>query len=279
MAEQPMVAIKGRQEFCPFSPVCHKILWTSEEITSFEISITIPELSNIQILSSNMEANRNASTGRNKNKNKNKGRLNGNKNVMRAKFCIGDNETLQRGIEYRLHVKANLMPNTSQPNISTKVANSSLMFKIADNSTKYLLVIKKYPRDFRISSESKLKIKARIMSCALEGNNITSLKRPKNKTDSQRRKNKTGKDNGNDMINETNMQRQKASSGSNGEKQENYENQARKYRGRDEKNNNKTNRVRNIKSKRNARNRRNDVSKSFKVKIGLFYILIFLILH
>ena len=274
-----MVAIKGRQEFCPFSPVCHKILWTSKEITSFDVSITIPELRNIQIFSSNMEATRNSSTGRIRNKNKKEGRFDGNKDVMRAKFCIGDNVTLQSGIEYRVHVKANLMPNTSQPNFSTKATNSSLMFKIADNSTKFLLVMKKHPRDFRISSESKLKIKARIMSCGVEGNNITSLKHPKNKTDSQRRKNKTNKENGKDMINETNKQRRKTSSGSNGEKQENFENQARKYRGRNGKNNNKTNRVRNIKSNRNARNRRNDVSKTFKVKIGLLYILIFLYIN
>ena len=277
MAERPLVAIKGRQEFCPFSPVCHKILWTSEDITSFEVSITIPELSNIQIFSSNMEANRNSSTGRNRNKNKNKGRFDGNKDVMRAKFCIGDNVTLQSGIEYRVHVKANLMPNTSQPNFSTKATNSSLMFKIADNATKYLLVMKKHPRDFRISSESKLKIKARIMSCGVEGNNITSLKRPKNKTDSQRRKNKTGKENGNDTINETKKQRRKTSSGSNGEKQEKFENQARKYGGRDRNNNDNTNGVRNIKSNRKARNRRNDISKNFKVKLGPLYILIFLI--
>ena len=259
-----MVAIKGRQEFCPFSPVCHKILWTSEEITSFEVSITIPELSNIQIFSSNMEANRNSSTGRNRNKNKNRGRFDGNKGAMRAKFCIGDNVTLQSGIDYRVHVKANLMPNTSQSNFSTKATNSSLMFKIADNSTKYLLVMKKHPRDFRISSESKLKIKARIMSCGVEGNNITSLKQPKNKTSSQRRKNKTGKENGKDIMNEINKHRRKTS---NGEKQENFENQARKYRGRDGKNNNNTNRIRNFKSNRKARNRRNDISKNFKVKI------------
>ena len=200
VAERPMVAIKGRQEFCPFSPVCHKILWTSKEITSFDVSITIPELSNIQIFSSNMEATRNSSTGRIRNKNKKEGRFDGNKDVMRAKFCIGDNKTLQSGIYYRVHVKANLMPNTSQPNFSTKATNSSLMFKIADNSTKYLLVIKKYPRDFRISSESKLKIKTRIMPCGVEGSNITSLKHPKNKTNSQRRKNKTGKENGKDMT-------------------------------------------------------------------------------
>ena len=274
-----MVAIKGRQEFCPFSPVCHKILWTSKEITSFDVSITIPELSNIQIFSSNMEANRNSSTGRNRNKNKNKGRFDGNKDVMRAKFCIGDNKTLQSGIDYRVHVKANLMPNTSQPNFSTKATNSSLMFKIADNSTKYLLVIKKYPRDFRISSESKLKIKTRIMPCGVEGSNITSLKHPKNNTNSQRRKNKTGKENGKDMINETNKQRRKTSSGSNGEKQENFENQARKYRGRDGKNNNNTNSIRNIKSNRKTRNRRNDISKNFKVKLGPLYILIFLTLY
>ena len=274
-----MVAIKGRQEFCPFSPVCHKILWTSKEITSFDVSITIPELSNIQIFSSNMEANRNSTTGRNRNKNKNKGRFDGNKDVMRAKFCIGDNKTLQSGIDYRVHVKANLMPNTSQPNFSTKATNSSLMFKIADNSTKYLLVIKKYPRDFRISSESKLKIKTRIMPCGVEGSNITSLKHPKNKTNSQRRKNKTGKENGKDMINETNKQRRKTTSGSNGEKQENFENQARKYRGRDGKNNNNTNSIRNIKSNRKTRNRRNDISKNFKVKLGPLYILIFLTLY
>ena len=274
-----MVAIKGRQEFCPFSPVCHKILWTSKEITSFEVSITIPELSNIQIFSSNMKAERNSSTGRNRNKNKNKGRFDGNKDVMQAKFCIGDNATLQSGIEYRVNVKANLMPNTSQPNISTKAANSSLMFRISANSTKYLLVMKKHPRDFRISSESKLKIKARIMSCGVEGNNITSWKNPKNKTNSQRRKNTAGKENGKDMINETNKQRRKTTSGSNGEKQENFENQARKYRGRDGKQNNNTNRIRNIKRNRNARNRRNDISKNFKVKLQSLYILIFLTLH
>ena len=274
-----MVAMKGRQEFCPFSPVCHRILWTSTEITSFEVSITIPELSDMKIVSSNMEANRNSSTGRNRNKNKNKGRFDGNKDVMRAKFCISDNVTLQSGIEYRVHVKANLMPNTSQPNISTKATNSSLMFKISDNSTKYLLVMKKHPRDFRISSESKLKIKARIMSCGVEGNIITSSKNSKNKTNSQRRKNKVGKENGKDMMNETNKQRRKNSGGSNSEKQENFENQARKYRGRDGKQNNNTNRIRNIKRNRNVRNRRNDISKNFKVKLGSLYILIFLTLH
>ena len=273
-----MVAIKGRQEFCPFSPVCHKILWTSKEITSFEVSITIPELSNIQIFSSNMEANRNSSTGRNRNKNKTKGRFNGKKNVMRAKFCIGDNVTLQDGVEYRVHVKANLMPNISQPNFSTKATNSSLIFKIADNSTKYLLVMKKHPRDFRISSESKLKIKARIVSCGVEGNNIPSLTHPRNNTNSQRRKNRTGKENGKVMTNETDKQRRKTSSGSNGEKPENFENKARKYKGRDGKNNKNTNRVRNIKSNRKARNRRNDISKNFKVKLGSLYILIFLFL-
>ena len=89
MAERPMVAIKGRQEFCPFSPVCHKILWTSEEITSFEVSITIPELSNIQIFSSNMKAERNSSTGRNRNKNKNKGRFDGNKDRILSKSTRG----------------------------------------------------------------------------------------------------------------------------------------------------------------------------------------------
>ena len=138
--------------------------------------------------------------------------------------------------------------------------------------------MKKHPRDFRISSESKLKIKARIMSCGVEGNIITSLKNPKNKTNSQRRKNKVGKENGKDMINETNKQRRKNSGGSNSEKQENFENQARKYRGRDGKQNNNTNRIRNIKRNRNARNRRNDISKNFKVKLRSLYILIFLLI-
>ena len=182
--EKRLFALKGPKEFCPSSPVCFKIFWMTKEILSFDVSI-LDSSSKELLFESEIKANQNASCSfQKKRKNKNKQKKFKKEDVMCSIVCADDDKDLISGNEYEIGATAKIVSTNSgndSKNESTVISyqnlNPPLKFKIADDSTKYILSIKKRPRSFNITSDNKLKLKARIRSCEDENLNGTTNSR------------------------------------------------------------------------------------------------------
>ena len=179
--EKQLFALKGPNEFCPSSPVCFKMFWMTKEILSFDVSI-LDISSNEVVFESEIQANQNSSCAlKKKRKNKMKQKQFKKEDVMCSIICADDNADLISNAEYEIGATAKIgsMNSVKDPeNESTLIRyqnlNPPLKFKIADDSTKYILSIKKRPKSFNVTSDNKLKLKAKIKSCeekSMDGTN------------------------------------------------------------------------------------------------------------
>ena len=128
--------------------------------------------------------------------------------VMCTVVCPDDDTDLISGADYEIGATAKIGstdsigdPKNESTLISYQTLNPPLKFKIADDSTKYILSIKKRPKSFNITSQNKLKLKAKIKSCeeiSLNGTNIHSEN--ENEKDLSRRNGRRNKPNSDDNL-------------------------------------------------------------------------------
>merc|ERR1712150_161291 len=116
-----------------------------------------------------------------KRKNKRKDRQFDKKDMMCSNVCTDEDTALMSGVEYQVDATAaiansnsNQDPKNESKLISYQDLNSPLRFKIADDTTKFILSIKKRPRSFNITSDNKVKLKARVKLCDEGSSNGTS---------------------------------------------------------------------------------------------------------
>ena len=290
-----MFALKGADEFCPSSPACFKLLWTSKDIISFDVIVVDP-FSDEVVFDSNIVAHGNSTcTRKKKRKNKRKERQFDKKDMMCSTVCTDEDTELMGGVEYQVDATATIAmsnsiedPKNESMSISYLELNRPVRFKIADDTTKFILSIKKRPRSFNVTSDNKVKLKARIKLCeenSLNGTiishgeenvskDISGKERRRNKTKSGgksnnqngngNRNNKTGRNKKNQRNKNGKDGKRKDKSKSSKNKSENTENSS-KDKNVQSKKNGKGNRNKGEKTK--DRRRKNDPSKQFKVTV------------
>ena len=262
----------------------------AKEILSFDISIL--EISSSEVVfESEIEANQNTSCSfKKKRRNKIKQMQIKREDVMCSIVCADDDTDLISGAEYEIGATAkigSLKSVNDLKNESTLIRyqnlNPPLKFKIADDSTKYILSIKKRPKSFNVTSDNKLKLKAKIRSCEDENlNGTTNSHAESNKEKDLSTKNgRRGKPNSDDNLkgrkqksNKDNKQgkNKRNKSGKNGNKTDKKDksknnrrnkNRSSKKKNKRNKKGDKENSIKN--GKANNRRKKNDMSKKFKV--------------
>ena len=207
---------------------------------------------------------------------------------MKAKVCTGSTTTLVSGVEYQVNVKANLISNNTQT--GSKQLQNSLRFRVADNSTKYLLRIKKRPRSSSVSPESKLKLKAKVISCGEtkkdgnatmqeekrknwkknrrnKGNNTKTKDLSGKRGQNQNRNNNSGKRNNNRGDGKRDRKQQNNPNGRDEEGQKARKKDKDSKRNRKTNEDNDNNKNSGKRGNKRGRRKKNDMSKDFKVGI------------
>ena len=156
----------------------------SKDIMSFDVSI-LDISSERVVFESEIEAFQiNSCKMKKRKKNKMNQKQSKKEGVMCTVVCPDEDTDLISGAEYEIGATAKIGSTNSINDrknesllISYQTLNPPLKFKVADDSTNYILSIKKRPKSFNITSENKLKLKAKIKSCeeiSANGKNIHS---------------------------------------------------------------------------------------------------------
>ena len=250
-------------------------------------------MNSLIIFESNILAEHDNATSVRKNKrNKARKHLKNRINMMKAKVCTNDDTTLVSGVEYQINAVANIMPNASEGSLLTQELQSPLKFKIADESAKYLLFIKKRPRSSNVTAETRLQLKAKIKSCEDDDINGTVLKDRGNQKgatstggneDEPQVKDQSGsrERNRNKNRNSGKGNKNRGSKGNKGDKKKRKQRNGKGEKNKDQnsKKSNKTdkNNTKESKNKINNSRRRNkqkDASKNFKVILSTKNVLL-----
>ena len=184
------------------------MFWTSKEILSLDIRILDLTNKALVFVAEIKPQGNNSCVTKNKRKNKKKERNFNLDDLMCSFVCVDDDTDLTGGVEYQVDATARTASPDStneSKSISYQYLNPPFKFKIADEATKYILSIKKRPKSFNVTSDNKVKLKAKIKSCEensfngtndiVEGNGDKDLgPRRQNKSNSD---NKLNKRNGN----------------------------------------------------------------------------------
>ena len=247
-------------------------------------------MNNLIIFESNILAEHdNATSVRKYRRNKARKHDKNRNNMKKARVCTNDDTPLVGGVEYQINAVANIMPNATEGFLFTQELQSPVKFKIAEDSAKYLLFIRKRPRSSNVTAESRLQLKAKIKSCEDDNINGTAskdrenlkgatstggnedelqVKGQSNSRDRNRKRNRnSGKGNKNrrNKGNRRDKNKGKQQSGNHGRGDKNKGQSSQKTNKSDKNNINGT------KNKRNGsrrRNKHNDASKNFKVVLS-----------
>ena len=189
------------------------------------------------------------------------------RNSMRAKFCTDKDTTLISGLEYQVNAVANVISNQSL--MLRQELKSPLTFKVVDNSTKYILMIKKRPRSPNVTSEAKLKLKAIVRSCEMEDNNNATNEG--NGADRNRMgiedEERNLKGNTQSAGGGKTQNRRKQSGGKNKNKRnKNSLRNSQSYKGKNTKGQKDKKEENKSRRKSRGRNKKNNVSKNFRVR-------------